>query len=227
MSESVDSYRPVRSFVRREGRLTRGQQRALDELFPRYGLEPGNGPLDLPALFGRDVPVVLDIGFGDGEALAEMAAANPGRGYLGAEMYRPGIGRLLRRLETEGIDNVRVICADAMEVLRRNVPDASLAGLQLFFPDPWPKKRHHKRRMVQPAWVALAARKLVPGGTLHLATDWADYAGHMLETVSACEALHNPYGGFAPGRGERPETKFERRGRGKGHDVWDMVVNRR
>lgn len=227
MNDPIATHRPIRSFVRREGRLTPGQRRALGALLPRYGIEPGEGPLDFAALFGHDAPTVLDIGFGDGEALAEMAAAHPARGYLGIEVYRPGVGRLLRRLESEGIGNVRVICADAVEALQHNIPEASLAGVQLFFPDPWPKQRHHKRRMVQPEWVILVASRLAPGGSLHLATDCAAYARHMLETVSACPALHNPYGGFAPDRGARPVTKFERRGRGRGHGVWDLIVRRR
>ncbi|PWG63150.1 tRNA (guanosine(46)-N7)-methyltransferase TrmB [Sediminicurvatus halobius] len=219
--------RRIRSFVRREGRLTPGQQRALDELYPRFGLTRPQGLLDLDAAFGRTAPVVLDIGFGDGEALAELALSHPERNYLGIEVYRSGVGRLLRTLEREGIDNVRVLEADAVEVLRQNIPPASLAGLQLFFPDPWPKKRHHKRRMVQPGWLALVAERLAPGAFLHLATDWADYAEHMLAVVGSEPRLENPAGGFAPDRGERPQTKFERRGRSKGHQVYDLILRRR
>lgn len=219
--------RRIRSFVRREGRLTPGQQRALDELYPRYGLERPAGRLDLAAAFGREAPVVLDIGFGDGEALAELALAHPERNYLGIEVYRSGVGRLLRALEREGIDNVRVLEADAVEVLRQHLASRSLAGVQLFFPDPWPKKRHHKRRMVQPAWLALVADRLAPGGFLHLATDWQDYAGRMLEVTAAEPALANPHRGFAPDRGERPRTKFERRGLHKGHRIYDLILHRR
>lgn len=219
--------RRIRSFVRREGRLTAGQQRALDELYPRFGLERPEGWFDLSAAFGRDAPVVLDIGFGDGEALAELALAHPERNYLGVEVYRSGVGRLLRTLEREGINNVRVLEADAVEVLRANIPPASLQGLQLFFPDPWPKKRHHKRRMVQPDWVALATDRLAPGGFLHLATDWEDYAEHMLAVIRNEPRLENPARGFAPDRGERPQTKFERRGLGKGHRVYDLILRRR
>lgn len=231
MTESANinepRHRPIRSFVRREGRLTEGQQRALDTLYPRYGIEPAEGLLDLAAAFGRQAPVVLDVGFGDGEALAELAARHPERNYLGIEVYRSGVGRLLRQLDAEGTDNVRVICADAVEVLRRHIAPGSLAGLQLFFPDPWPKKRHHKRRMVQPPWLALVAERLAGGGFLHLATDWADYAEHMLEVVSANPDFDNPHAGFAPDRGERPETRFERRGLSKGHGVWDLILTRR
>lgn len=226
--QTAPRHRPVRSFVRREGRLTDGQQRALDELMPRYGVEPDGGPLDFPAVFGNDAPVVLDIGFGDGAALAAMAANQPRRNFLGVEVYRPGIGRLLRELERERITNVRVICADAVELLRQRIPDASLAGLNLFFPDPWPKKRHHKRRMVQPEWLDLVARKLTPGGLLHLATDWENYAEHMLAVTGASLAFDNPAGSgrFAPNPGDRPQTKFERRGLGKGHGVWDLLLRR-
>ncbi|MFB4202373.1 tRNA (guanine-N(7)-)-methyltransferase [wastewater metagenome] len=221
-----NTRRPVRSFVRREGRLTGGQQRALERLYPRYGIEPGEGVIDLTAAFGREAPVVLDIGFGDGEALAEMAQAHPERSYLGIEVYRTGVGRLLRRLEEDGIDNVRVMDADAVAILRQHIAPAGLAGVNLFFPDPWPKKRHHKRRMVQPEWLALVASRLRPGGFLHLATDWENYAEHMLEVVSASPDFDNPHGGYAPDPGERPVTKFERRGRRKGHGVWDLIVYR-
>ena len=221
-------HRPIRSFVRREGRLTPGQQRALERLMGRYGA-PQEGMLDAGTLFGPDVPMIMDIGFGDGEALAELARRHPERGYLGVEVHRPGIGRLLQRLEEAGTQNVRVACADAVELLERRVPDQALAGLQLFFPDPWPKKRHHKRRMVQPAWAALVARRLRPGGFLHLATDWQDYAEHMVSVLEDCPALDNAAGAgrFADDPGERPVTRFERRGRRRGHAVWDLVYRRR
>lgn len=229
MNDTDKHHRPIRSFVRREGRLTRGQQRALDALFPRFGLEPGDARLDFAEAFGREAPVVLDIGFGDGEALAEMAANHPERNYLGIEVHRPGVGHLLLDVEKRGLTNVRVVIDDANEVMRRNIPDAALAGIHLFFPDPWPKKRHHKRRLVQPAWLELAAGKLQPGGFLHLATDWADYAEHMMTVVSDSPAFENPNGAgaFAPDPGERPQTKFEQRGLRKGHEVWDLIVYRR
>lgn len=220
--------RRVRSFVRREGRLTRGQSRSLERLYTRYGLECGQGCLDPQALFGAGTPMILDIGFGNGEALAELAARYPQRGYLGIEVYRPGMGRLLRRLELEGIDNVRLVYADAVEIMRHHIGDSTLAGIEVFFPDPWPKRRHHKRRLIQPDWVALAASRLVAGGFLHLATDWQDYAEHMLAVVERSAKFTNTAGRgrFAPGPGERPSTRFERRGRDKGHGAWDLVFVR-
>jgi len=229
MDEQSPAQRAVRTFVRREGRLTAGQQRALDELFPRYGVDPGDGPLAFNDLFGRTAPVVLDIGFGDGEALAEIAAAHPERNYLGIEVHRPGVGRLLRQLDDQGVTNVRVAAADAIEIMRSNIRQASLAGIQLFYPDPWPKKRHHKRRMVQPDWLALAASRLIDGGFLHLTTDWADYAEHMLDVIADSDAFDNTAGPgrYAPDPGERPPTKFERRGLERGHAVHDIILRRR
>lgn len=229
MTENQTPYRAVRSFVRREGRLTAGQQRALDELFPRYGVEPGEGVMDWPTLFGRSAPVVLDIGFGDGEALAEIAYNHPERDYLGVEVHRPGVGRLLRQLDEAGIPNVRVAVADAVELMRDNIAAASLAGIQLFYPDPWPKKRHHKRRIVQPAWLELAASRLADGGFLHMTTDWSDYAEHMLEVIGSSQTFDNiaGEGRFAPDPGERPPTKFERRGLERGHRVHDIILRRR
>ena len=223
---STTGYRPIRSFVRREGRLTAGQQRALDELYPRYGVDWSGGRIDVAAGFERPAPLVLDIGFGDGDALAEIAAAHPDRNYLGVEVYRTGTGRLLRRIESEGLTNLRVLLADASELLREGLAPASLAGVQLFFPDPWTKKRHHKRRIVQAEWLARVADRLQPGGFLHVATDWADYAEWMLSLSDAEPHLHNPYGGYAPDAGDRPETRFERRGRRKGHEVFDLILQR-
>ncbi|HET8701180.1 MAG TPA: tRNA (guanosine(46)-N7)-methyltransferase TrmB [Nitrococcus sp.] len=225
----VTRQRRVRSFVRREGRLTRGQARTLERLFARYGLDCAGMYLDAQTLFGRPIPLILDIGFGNGEALAELAARHPQRGYLGIEVYRPGVGRLLRQLELEAIDNVRLVCADAVEVMQHNITDSALAGIQVFFPDPWPKRRHHKRRLIQLGWVALAARRLAAGGFLHLATDWQEYAEHMLALVERSAQFVNAAGPgqFAPGPGERPPTRFERRGRDKGHGVWDLIFVRK
>lgn len=216
-------HRRVRSFVLREGRLTPAQKRALDTLLPRYGA-PAEGVLDPPALFGRRAPVVLEIGFGDGEVLATLAARHPERDFLGIEVHRPGVGRLLQRLEGDGLDNVRVVCADAVEVLRDRVPPASLDRVNVFFPDPWPKKRHHKRRLIQPPFVALLARALRPGGILHLATDWADYAAHMREVMAESPGFEavDPSGAAD----ERAETKFERRGERLGHRTCDLVYRR-
>ncbi len=224
MSERL--LRPIRSFVRREGRLTDGQQRALDTLYPLHGVDWQGGLLALDELFDRAAPLVLDIGFGDGEALATMAPAHPERNYLGVEVYRAGTGQLLRHIEHEGIDNLKVMLADAAELLREGIPSGSLAGLQLFFPDPWPKKRHHKRRMVQPAWLSLVADRLKPGGFLHMATDWEEYAQWMLELTEAEPLFENPHGGFAPDAGDRPQTRFERRGLRKGHGVFDLMLQR-
>lgn len=209
--------------------MTEGQRRALARLQARYGLDAEGGMLDFPVVFGRRAPVILEVGFGNGESLLQMASEHPERDYLGIEVHRPGVGHLLARAEELDLENLRVICHDAVEVMQARIPDGSLAGIQLYFPDPWPKKRHHKRRIVQPAWVALAARKLAPGGTLHMATDWRDYAEHMLEVMDASSGFENiaGRGRFAPGRGERPETKFERRGLDRGHGVWDLIHRRR
>jgi len=222
-------YPPVRSFVRREGRITEAQKRALAELLPRYGVTPGEAPLDFVALFGRHAPVHLEIGFGNGEALAAMAAAHPQNNYLGIEVHRPGVGMLLRRLEAEGLANVRIACSDARELLEQRIPEGSLSGVYVFFPDPWHKKRHHKRRLVQAAFVALLARKLKPGGLLHLATDWEDYARQMLAVLSTAEGFENTAGQnqFAPRPEARPHTRFERRGQRLGHAVWDLIFRRK
>lgn len=221
-------HRPIRSFVRREGRLTPGQQRALDELFPRYGLDLETDADALARLIAESSPVTLEIGFGDGESLLQQAAQDPGRCFVGIEVHRPGVGHMLRRIDENGLENVRVICADAIVVLGRHCPDASLDTVQLFFPDPWPKKRHHKRRIVQPSFVELVARKLRPGGHFHLATDWQPYAEWMLETMEASETFHNACGKgqYAPRPEHRPITKFERRGGRLGHGVWDLVYTR-
>lgn len=220
--------RPIRSFVRREGRITDAQQRALAELLPRYGVPESDSLLDLQALFGRRAPLHVEIGFGNGEALATMAGAHPENDYIGIEVHRPGVGALLQRLETDGISNVRVICADALQVLEHRIPDETLNAVCIFFPDPWPKKRHHKRRLIQPQFVALLRRKLKIGATLHLATDWEHYAQHMLHVLSQAEGFENcvRVGGYAL-PGERPRTKFERRGQRLGHGVWDLVFERR
>jgi tRNA (guanine-N7-)-methyltransferase len=221
---TVAHPRKVRSFVRRPGRATAAQRRALTDLWPRFGVEPTGGRLDLAALFGRDAPRVLDIGFGDGEALVTAAVNHSGIDYLGVEVHEPGIGHLLLLLERAGCTNVRVIARDAADVVPEVLPDASFAAVNLFFPDPWPKKRHHKRRLVQPPFVAELARVLAPGGWLHVATDWADYARHTREVLAAAP----DFGPIEPGElareplAFRPPTKFERRGRQLGHEVVDL-----
>ncbi|HID49855.1 MAG TPA: tRNA (guanosine(46)-N7)-methyltransferase TrmB [Chromatiales bacterium] len=228
MSNDKNPRRRIRSFVKREGRLTKGQRRALAELFPRYGIKLDQGLLDLEKLFGRSAPRILEIGFGNGAALAEMAARHPGNDYLGIEVHRPGVGNLLLHIEQQGLTNIRISTDDAVEVLARQIPDSSLAAVYLFFPDPWHKKRHHKRRIVQPEFVRLVRRKLKIGGVFHLATDWADYADHMLEVLDGQEGLENTAGTghFTPRPGSRPLTKFEQRGQRLGHEVRDLVYKR-
>ena len=225
---SPASHRPIRSFVRRQGRMTDSQERALDELWPKYGLDPAAEMLDLDTLFGRQAPRILEIGFGMGDALAEMAQAHPDTDYLGIEVHRPGVGRLLDRLERQGTNNVRVFCHDAVEILKQQIPDASLDRVLLFFPDPWHKKRHNKRRIVRPDFVQLIQRKLKPGGVFHMATDWQDYAEWMMEIMAGAEGFANQAG---PGQYSekpdyRPETKFERRGLRLGHGIWDLLFQR-
>ncbi len=193
---------------------------------PRYGIAYAPRPLDLAQAFGRPGPVVAEIGSGMGETTARIAADHPGVNYLAVEVHAPGVGSLLKRLAEEGIGNVRVIQHDAVEVLRDMIAPGVLAGLHVFFPDPWPKKRHHKRRLLQPAFAALAASRLAPGARLHVATDWQDYAEHVLSVLSAVPALRNTAEGYAPRPDTRPETKFERRGRRLGHGVWDLVFER-
>jgi len=227
MSESP-YLRRIRSFVRREGRLTPGQQRAMDELFPRFGIEAGDTPLDLDAVFGRQAPRILEIGFGNGESLAEIAHNHPQNDYIGIEVHRPGVGHLLMKIEELGLSNVRVMCADAVEILEQQIPDGALDALYLFFPDPWHKKRHHKRRQVRPEWAQLVRRKLKSGGHLHMATDWQNYAEHMLEVLNAAEGFSNTSasGDYVEKPDYRPETKFERRGQRLGHGVWDLVFRK-
>ncbi|MFN2309315.1 MAG: tRNA (guanosine(46)-N7)-methyltransferase TrmB [Gammaproteobacteria bacterium] len=224
MSFREDIRRQVRSFVRREGRITRAQQRALEDLLPRFGLTPA-GMLDLDRAFGRQAPRTLEIGFGNGASLAQMAAAAPEQDFLGIEVHRPGVGHLLLEIEQRALSNVRVICADAVEMLREHLAPASLDRVLLLFPDPWPKKRHHKRRILQPEFVALIRERLTPGGVFHMATDWQDYAEQMLEVMDAQPGFVNRAGRghYAPRPDYRPETKFERRGLRLGHGVWDLL----
>jgi tRNA (guanine-N7-)-methyltransferase len=213
--------RPIRSYVLRQGRMTPAQARALEELYPRYGLPFTAEPLKNP--FGRNAPLVLEIGSGMGETTAAIAKARPDADFIAVEVHGPGVGSLLNGISKEGLTNLRVIRHDAVEVLERMIADGSLAALHLFFPDPWPKKRHHKRRLVQPGFAALAARKLAPGATLHAATDWPDYAEHMSDVLSREALLEPAREGFA----QRPETKFETRGRRLGHPIRDLYFRRR
>lgn len=213
--------------MRRQGRVSVAQRRAVDELLPRFGIPYAPAPLDLHAAFGRQAPRVLEIGFGMGETTAQIAAAHPQNDYLGVEIYLPGIGGLLRLIEAHKLTNVRIVQHDAMEVVAHMIAPGTLAGIHVFFPDPWPKKRHHKRRLIQPPFVALLASRLQPGGYLHAATDWEDYAAQMLDVLSAEPLLENTAAGFAPRPAHRPLTKFESRGLRLGYAVRDLVFRRR
>lgn len=222
---TVPVRREIKSFVRREGRITTSQQAALDTLWPRYGLDaPAAGTLNLPALFGRTAPVVFEIGFGAGDALLFRAEREPERDFIGVEVHRPGVGRVLHRAEKLGLNNLRVACRDAVEVLRDWLAPESLDELILEFPDPWHKKRHHKRRIVQPAFVALVASRLAPDGRFRLATDWVPYAEHMREVLDAAADLS---GGEVPRPESRPITRFEARGERLGHAMCDLLYRRR
>ena len=220
------SHPPIRSYVLRQGRFSPAQQRAYGELMPRFGVAYRAEPLDWRATFGRDAPVVAEVGFGMGETTAEIAAANPGTDYLAIEVHMPGVGALLKRIAEAGIGNVRIVRHDAVEVLRDMVAPGSLAAIHIFFPDPWPKKRHHKRRLLQREFVDLAVTRLAPGGVLHVATDWREYADEVLALLEATPGLANTARGFAPRPASRPETKFEKRGRRLGHGVFDIVFVR-
>jgi len=228
MPEQKSFHRRIRSFVRREGRLTKGQQRALETLFPRFGVAFTPQLLDLDALFGRSASRVMEIGFGNGGALAQMAEQHPENDYFGIEVHRPGVGNLLLQIEQHHLSNIRVSQHDAVEMLEQQIPDASLDEVFLFFPDPWHKKKHHKRRIVQPAFVQLLRSKLKPGGIFHMATDWQDYAEHMLEIMNTAPGFENLAGNgrFCERPDYRPLTKFEQRGRKLGHGVWDLVFRK-
>ncbi|MFO1415471.1 MAG: tRNA (guanosine(46)-N7)-methyltransferase TrmB [Burkholderiales bacterium] len=206
--------------------MSPAQTRAFDELLPRYGLPYAPATLDFAAVFGRVAPIVLEIGFGMGETTAAIAAAQPERDFLGLEVHAPGVGALLKRIDEMALRNVRVIRHDAVEVVEHMIPAAALAGIHVYFPDPWPKKRHHKRRLLQPAFVHALAGRLAPGGYLHAATDWEDYAQDMLATLGAEPLLANTAAGFAPRPPWRPQTKFETRGLKLGHGVFDLVFTR-
>ena len=221
------NHPPIRSYVLRQGRFSPGQQRAYAELLPRFGIAYETRPIDFSQAFGRSAPVVVEVGSGMGETTARIAAENPGSDYLAIEVHAPGVGSLLKQVVEMGLANIRVVRHDAVEVLRDMVPPASLHAIHVFFPDPWPKKRHHKRRLIQPEFAALAASRLAPDGVLHVATDWQEYAEHVLAVLSATAELENTVQGFAPRPAMRPETKFERRGLKLGHGVWDIVFRKR
>ncbi len=204
-----------------------GQVRALRELAPRYVLPFSAAPLDAAQVFGRQAPLVVEIGFGMGQATAAIAAARADDDFLGIEVHEPGVGALLQRIDEQQLANLRIVQHDAVEVLRDMIAPSTLAAIHVFFPDPWPKKRHWKRRLIQPPFVALLASRLAPGGTLHCATDWQPYAEQMLEVLSAEPSLINTAGGYAARPDYRPLTKFENRGLALGHGVWDLVFNKR
>jgi tRNA (guanine-N7-)-methyltransferase len=228
MNDTNTRRRTIRSFVRRAGRITPSQQRAFETLWPVYGVEYGEELLGFEQLFGRSAPVVLEIGFGNGETLVEQAAANPDRDFIGIEVHEPGIGHCMLKADEAGITNLRLINHDAIEVLTHQVPHGSLSRLNLYFPDPWPKKRHHKRRIIAPSFLALVADRLTAAGTLNIATDWANYAEHIDDALSRCDRFRcierREHDGQQPL--DRPQTKFERRGLRKGHRICDWCFHK-
>jgi tRNA (guanine-N7-)-methyltransferase len=222
---SVDNPRRIRSFVQRSGRMTPSQQNALEQQWPSFGLQLTDGLLDFKQLFGNDNPVIMEIGFGMGDSLITMAKTMPENNYLGIEVHKPGVGRLLNNAQNEGLSNLKVFADDAIEVMAQCIADHSLGGVQLFFPDPWHKKKHNKRRIVQPKFAQDIRQKLAPNGIFHMATDWQPYAEHMMEVMEVAPGYSNLAGPgeFSPQPDFRPVTKFQRRGEGKGHGVWDLM----
>jgi tRNA (guanine-N7-)-methyltransferase len=220
------SHPPIRSFVLRQGRVSNAQRRAVDTLLSVYGIAYAPGALDFGQVFGRRAPTILEIGFGMGETTARIAQAHLENNYLAIEVHTPGVGSLLKRIAEDGLTNLRLIQHDAVEVLEHMIAPASLAGAHIFFPDPWPKKRHHKRRLIQPGFIALLASRLAPGAYLHAATDWQEYAEQILAVFAAEPGLANAAPGFAPRPDYRPLTKFESRGLKLGHGVWDIIFRK-
>lgn len=227
LSDLPAHLRRIRSFVRREGRLTEGQQAAIREGWPRWGVDFVPTQVDWDQIFGRQAPRFLEIGFGMGGATAEIARAHPQQDYLGIEVHRPGVGNLLKLIEQDGLTNLRLMTHDAVDVVEQMIAAESLDGILIFFPDPWHKARHHKRRLIQPEFVRKLVTRLKPGGTIHCATDWENYAEQMLEVLSAEPALENTAADYAPRPAYRPLTKFENRGLKLGHGVWDLVFRRK
>ncbi len=227
MADTTDlSKLHIRSYVLRQGRVSPAQQRAVETLLPRFGIPYAAQPLDLDRAFGRIAPKILEIGFGMGESTATIAQTHPENDYLALEVHTPGVGNLLKLIDAQQITNIRIVRHDAVEVLRDMIGDAMLDGVHIFFPDPWHKARHNKRRLIQAPFVAQLARKLRPGGYLHVATDWQDYAEQVLRVLSAEPLLENTAAGYAPRPEYRPLTKFEQRGLRLGHGVWDLVFRR-
>lgn len=222
-----EQQKPIRSFVLRQSRITDGQNAALKRLWPLFGLNPEH-VFNAKETFGRDAPLIVEIGFGNGESLAQMATMDPESDFLGIEVHRPGVGHLLIKAEAMGLQNVRIYCADAMEIFRNRISPESLDRIQVFFPDPWHKKRHNKRRLVNAAFASLAGEKLKPGGVLHCATDWQDYAQQMLGVLEASDKLRNQSkpAGYSERPASRPQTKFETRGQRLGHGVWDLLFEK-
>jgi tRNA (guanine-N7-)-methyltransferase len=217
--------RTIKSFVVRAGRMTPGQARAVDTYFPEFGRKFEDGAIDFAAWFGNDNPVILEIGFGMGHSLTQQATTNPHLNYVGIEVHQPGIGTLLKAMGVAGLQNLRVIQADAVDILQSCIADDALSGIQIYFPDPWHKKKHHKRRLIQPGFLSLLHAKLISGGFIHVATDWENYAEHIMEVASADNRFENTAGqGTFAERHGRPETKFERRGERLGHGVWDVYL---
>ena len=221
------SHRPIRSFVLRQGRVSNAQQRAHETLLPKFGIPYAPGLIDLDHMFGRRAPKILEIGFGMGETTAAIAALHPENDYLGIEVHTPGVGSLLKTIEEEGLTNVRIVQHDAVEVLCHMIGHGTFDGVHVFFPDPWPKKRHHKRRLLQPAFVALLVERMKPGAYLHVATDWQEYAEYVLAVLKNNPLLENTAMDYAPRPAYRPQTKFETRGLKLGHGVWDVIFKRR
>ncbi|MCG8487412.1 MAG: tRNA (guanosine(46)-N7)-methyltransferase TrmB [Chromatiales bacterium] len=228
MPQSEQKPRPIRSYVLRQGRMTEGQQRAYEELWPRYGVELDEGQLDLSGLFEQPQPVTLEIGFGNGESLRQLAQNEPQHNFLGVEVHGPGVGHLMIQLDQYQLGSVRILKHDAMELLRHHLPPGSLHRVLLYFPDPWHKRKHNKRRIVQDEFAELIYRALLPGGILHMATDWEDYAQQMMKVLSSHEGFENQAGegNFSPRPDTRPLTKFEQRGERLGHGVWDLLFER-
>jgi tRNA (guanine-N7-)-methyltransferase len=221
MSEQAKLLRPIRSFIRRQGRLSPAQGRAIERYWPRFGIEYQSKMIDMSAIFGRSSPIVLEIGFGMGASLFEMASQQPALDFIGIEIHTPGIGSLLNHIAAANLQNIRIINHDAVEVLNDMIQDASLSKIQIFFPDPWPKKRHHKRRLIQVPFVEHLLKKLAPGGLLHIATDWEDYARHIQEVLVQVPSLRE-----YTDQANRPKTKYESRGRRLGHEIWDFVFEK-
>ena len=218
--------RSIRSFVKREGKMTKGQLNAIELLWPKFGVDLTQHQIDLSSLFGRQAFTILEIGFGNGLSLAEMAEQHPEQNYFGIEVHRPGVGSLLVQVKKRELENVRVSYDDAVDVLEQQISDNSLDQIQIFFPDPWHKKRHHKRRLIQTDFVITLVSKLKPNGVIHVATDWENYAEHILDTLTNCKELKNTVSDYAPKPAYRPNTKYEERGLKLGHGVWDILFTK-